>query len=492
MACSSSSEPVVEEHAQSALVAATSSRPAHGMPRGDVAGAGRRAQARAVSARLRGKVASKGPLQVVALIGSSEPVGWAKAAPEGSALRGLLNSRSEDLGLPTFCGEAQTDGHHLGRHCLMGVALMHQWEFQGLGPQAQERDVAEQLLASALTSGRRQTASPVGLMSFPIVAAAALADPVPLPWPMNIPLHTKAFGDSVTSVFADRSLYRRAPGEMLGLDAMCAGETLGSVIGRWRDEHDLPPACALPIGYVMWALVAAVACRMGWPCDMVRVIRNERVPRRLLPSAPGRATELAFLDLLRDQACAGIVGCVTKSSPEGEIFGMRSKWGSGVCQFNPLHVVNVVGASAELKQLGRLSVSLKKHLKLAFPLHAEKLGELLLKRGFRVPSRFVLQRARIRLDVVAMLLRRTGRSRGVVSRSLSYDSSPQGGQELFASVDACILRGRSGEPVGGSRKSQVLTQLGHGHTGVVAKAMGLVHKVALEVGLDATAISVFL
>ena len=53
-----------------------------------------------------------------------------------------------------------------------------------------------------------------------------------------------------------------------------------------------------------------------------------------------------------------------------------------------------------------------------------------------LPSRQTLQRGRLRLDVAAMLCRRWlwSRERRPVFRYLSYDASPQGGVEVFATV----------------------------------------------------------
>lgn len=167
---------------------------------------------------------------------------------------------------------------------------------------------------------------------------------------------------------------------------------------------------------------------------------------------------------------------------ENEIFGRTGNPNSKFKAFHPIHLTNALRASADLKQVARLKTSFQRHLQFFFPCNFASVGERLLSKGFTVPSKSVLQRSRIRMDIVAMLLHRDRRPRSIVSRSLAYDSSPQGGQELYACVEVYVLRGAGGSCIDSQRRSMPLTQMGHGCTGVVAKAMSLIHKVALEIG----------
>lgn len=258
---------------------------------------------------------------------------------------------------------------------------------------------------------------------------------------------------------------------------------LAEVMSSWRGGYNLLPDGCVPVGWRVWLPIGRAMVSGVWPGDMVSVVKCEREQPRLLPAAPGRLAELLYLDKLEPPGHES-PRRRTPAHTASDIFGQTSKWGPRVKQFHPIHISNALGASAELKQIARLNVSLKRHLRFAFPCDFDAVGARLQSQGFRVPSRHVLERGRIRLDVVAMVLNRRHRPRAVASRSLSYDSSPQGGQELFACVEVVVVQGQSGVPSSSQRRSMPMTQMGHGCTGVIAKAMNLIHKVGLEIGFE--------
>ena len=59
---------------------------------------------------------------------------------------------------------------------------------------------------------------------------------------------------------------------------------------------------------------------------------------------------------------------------------------------------------------------------------------------------------------------------------------------MFACSEICVARDAQGHASDCIKRSQVLTQMEHGQIGVAAKAMNLIHKVALDVGFNKTKI----
>ena len=123
-----------------------------------------------------------------------------------------------------------------------------------------------------------------------------------------------------------------------------------------------------------------------------------------------------------------------------------------------------------------------------FPKHAKQLQRGLDEAGFEAPCASLQAEARIRLDVLGMLLRRRDHDGRFFSRTLSFDASPQGGLELFAGKEFVVVFDEKGDVFSGDHHSLPFSGMGHGHTGVIDKTMCLIHKVGLEVGMCPKAI----
>ena len=123
-----------------------------------------------------------------------------------------------------------------------------------------------------------------------------------------------------------------------------------------------------------------------------------------------------------------------------------------------------------------------------FPRQAKRLQRGFDEAGFEAPCGSLLFSARIRLDVLGMLLRRSDTVGRSFSRTLSFDASPQGGLELFAGTEFVVVFDEKGDVFSGDHHSLPFSGMGHGHTGVIDKTMCLIHKVGLEVGMCPKAI----
>ena len=101
-----------------------------------------------------------------------------------------------------------------------------------------------------------------------------------------------------------------------------------------------------------------------------------------------------------------------------------------------------------------------------------------------LPSRQTLQRARVRLDVAAMLCHRSLWQRECrrVFRYVAYDASPQHGVEVFATVERVLtLPANAAAPSVHERRLPLVT-LGHGRFTLADKLQAHVHQTWLDYG----------
>ncbi len=110
--------------------------------------------------------------------------------------------------------------------------------------------------------------------------------------------------------------------------------------------------------------------------------------------------------------------------------------------------------------------------------HSEDTGSAYVGGIVTLPSRATLHRGRVRLDVAAMLWRRWqwGRERRTVFRYVAHDASPQGGVEVFATVERVLtLRSLGASPEVHKHRLPLVT-LGHGRTTLSDKLHAHVHQ----------------
>ena len=94
-----------------------------------------------------------------------------------------------------------------------------------------------------------------------------------------------------------------------------------------------------------------------------------------------------------------------------------------------------------------------------------------------------IRRAAARLDQAAMLWNRSeARARGPVARYISFDASPQHGQEIFVTVERAVKRaalrglGQHDRPAGAGGRTLPISMLGTGRMGLAEKAQAHVHQ----------------
>ena len=101
-----------------------------------------------------------------------------------------------------------------------------------------------------------------------------------------------------------------------------------------------------------------------------------------------------------------------------------------------------------------------------------------------LPIRTKLHRARVPLDVTAMLLNRWefARETRQIFRYIAYDASPQRGVELFATVERVLTVDECGNTALVRERRLPLVTLGHGRASLCDKIQAHVHQTWLEYG----------
>ena len=336
----------------------------------EVAAASSRGINRARSKKLTGQLAESGPLAIVAIIGRSSAVRWAKLPylRPTSALFGLIRASRAAVQLGDINEGPWPDGC---REELLGFVLMYSWQFVLDRTTQLPADSVRGQITRAIELDHGRVGSALGFCMYPIVASAACAHPIEIPPEIDLTsMSSAAFSLHITALVGDRQLRLRYVGHDHTVpDDMCDTAALSEVVDRWRDESSLSVSACSPIGWMTWRPVGDCMVRCTWPGDIVAVYKGEKRRVRLSPTKPPRALELLYLaqHLGVDRSGDAVRGQVPLAYTETEVFGQSSRWSMCVQQFHVMRMVNSVRAAAELKQVGRVRTSMNRHLKLALP-----------------------------------------------------------------------------------------------------------------------------
>ena len=159
------------------------------------------------------------------------------------------------------------------------------------------------------------------------------------------------------------------------------------------------------------------------------------------------------------------------------------------------HLVACVEAASELRSRKKARKSMLTALRWWFPgTWQEKLSSREAS-SRRMVSPQILDRAFVRMDVASMLARRQWyRQSAGVYRHISFDASPQHGQEFFATVERTMLRSEVASLANDTSRPAVETRimplvtLGKGRMGLAEKTQAYVHQTWLEYGPTAASV----
>ena len=263
------------------------------------------------------------------------------------------------------------------------------------------------------------------------------------------------------------------------------GEVLhiAQVIQMWQDRFQVDIAKCIP-----WCVDTDYALAMAsgqWYGDITSVHRRASIPRAMLTLAPSPRVLGQFL-----------VQCSDAPKPPLALEKFRPVRDEGrgfVKGFHARHLVAAVRAATALRSQELLTDQLRASLSFLAPWLDLRRPIVEIVEQASPPSGRTMHRARMRLDMVAMLFRRREhRASRPLLRYLAYDASPMKGTELFVTVERVIrpadIIALPSVDVSGQHWPRVeqrilpVVVLGCGRMGVAEKLQAHLHQTWLEYG----------
>ncbi|MCP4241487.1 MAG: hypothetical protein GY772_13080 [bacterium] len=385
-------------------------------------------------------------------------------------------------------GEA-SGGAGMGGQCarLVGVVAVEAWALlaEVLGPHAEAQ--------AALLALRHPRSAGMGLCSRRFVVCAAVAPETPQWLPEGWAGMTGAARHRWAAENCRGVAFRltrpgewpRRPEELGAVDGFAA--LVEAVGGAVSAEHR-GRLCSIPL----WERVGRAVVGGAWPVLVVPVLRRCAEGR---PEAevfvPPRLVRRAYLAWVAEHGVGRRLASVTSSAVvEGD--GRSSRTGC-VVRFRPDHVVQALRCTRHLRSQGNRAFLADT---LAFALGPQSVASAaqrwLEAHGVQLPSPTCLLRARPRLDVAVMLLRRQWYTANeAVFRFVAFDASPQqSGLEVFAAEERvlrqCDVAGDRASVAASTvtRRRLPLVALGQGRASRADKTMAHIHQTFLDYGED--------
>ena len=373
--------------------------------------------------------------------------------PDCAQLRSMLTERGAPVAAPGG-----------GEVSVVGFAVLEAWRF--VLADAAHGDCYAMMKADIAAHPRR---SGQRFMEHRVLARGYTASAAPPSAWQHLPALVS--GRDMLADAWDRPMFE-CRGDMP--DAVAGqSNTVGQVVSRWRAAGPLSPGSAC-IAWPVCPPVATVLTSSRWYGDVTVHYRraggdlvdaglgiSSRLLHRFLHhpvtlSGPAIPAEPAPVPPRRGSCQPLPVERVVRSMQLGQLAGNMGK------------ADDVLGASVQLLQASGRNTAL---------CHAPA--------DVKLPSRWSLVRARVQLDVAAMLMHRDAcRTHGRAFRYLAFDASPQHGLEVFAAGERVVQRCQ----VGGGARPMVtvrrlpLTTLGVGRMGVADKLQALAHQTWLDYG----------
>ena len=211
--------------------------------------------------------------------------------------------------------------------------------------------------------------------------------------------------------------------------------------GCWCWKVAKPLALAMATG--VWAGDASVVYR--------RKMGGEVAAAPALPKAAALRKFLAMV--VADGYPAepvvqqGQIGQGDEFEEEGLVEGRKGR-GPRAWRYTGQHIVACLKAGEHLKQPKLLRESLLKSLRWWYPRSWRQRAKSVVEGRRKVPAKATSYRNVVQLDIAAMLARRRWyKVNGPTYRYISFDASPQAGQELFATVERIVNRSKVGKLV---------------------------------------------
>ena len=127
---------------------------------------------------------------------------------------------------------------------------------------------------SAVMSERRRATGVVGILSYPILAAAALQAPLVVDIDLA-KLSTPEFADDVVALVGHASLRARWAGDEYIHDVAAEAFAFGQLVARSAEAFPaLTPERQRPLGWLVWEGVGNAMVRASWLFDLAPVCKE--------------------------------------------------------------------------------------------------------------------------------------------------------------------------------------------------------------------------
>ena len=271
---------------------------------------------------------------------------------------------------------------------------------------------------------------------------------------------------------------------LVRVDGVTGAVRLGPVMDDWRRRW---PEAAGGDG-VLWRVCPMLASAMvkgRWAAD-VSAWSVRDVTHGMAPCGPVRGV-LRYME--SSGKATGVPQCPRAEGQDGEVAVWAARKGF-VRRYHAEHLIASLRVSRDVANGRNVKRCLRASLQWFFPKSWKRLlrtGGTERQEGDAV-SHWTLSRGVVRLDAACMMWNREQwRGTGPVVRYLSFDASPQHGQEIFASVERVVSRAdlrfvRPGGLPAVRCRGMPLCVLGTGRQGLAEKTQAHLHQTWLEYG----------
>ena len=227
--------------------------------------------------------------------------------------------------------------------------------------------------------------------------------------------------------------------------------------------------------------------------DVVLVREGSRRNRHSLPQMPPRNLMCKYF-----QSCPANTGGLHPSlntepmlehAPPQRCRRVRQLRGC-IVGYQAEHLIACVQATRNLRAVSDLPDTLQDIGEVLPTSVSEQVKEAVADGSFQFPSRWTLERARIKLDMASMLARpmQLGMPQRR-ARALYFDASSVSGVEIMVCVEETIV---NMDVSRAQERLMPLSALGHGHMGVIDKTMRICKAIFLEAGPSKATVRTYL
>ena len=317
---------------------------------------------------------------------------------------------------------------------LLGFAVLQAWHFVLASPAGVQSKSMCDCLRIENGKGR------VGFLEHPVLVGGALNLPLVLPHSWQYRTAAELGAElAQAAATADISMYADdGSGRIVGIASGMDG-----LLQRWAhllvDGSECYP-------WPLWTPLGRMIVRRQWSMDVSIVTKRVYTPRWQPPVMPCRSLLLKFVRRDHDEPAHDNKDLAI-ASIETPMVVTKQRNGAGAVPFwyDSRHLVAALRAAANSSSVkkaltpGNISAMCKFLWPKKKTSETETVLAELLRAGFHIPSRESLRKARVRLDVTSMLVRRLVSHRQPMFRYIFFGASPQrNGREVFCSCERTV------------------------------------------------------